>query len=126
MDMGACNRNIHYEGASMSGPPTIDLPEDFDPHMAPWAVVDVKPKDGSSASVSSKINSDNNSHIPYVWFNGILAALALGIAIGAMIVTLVANARAPVSENHWRDIESNNKVLTKRVEYLENALHDRR
>jgi hypothetical protein len=103
----------------MSGPPTVELP-----HMTPW--VEVNPKAGSSASVHSKINSDNNSHVPYVWFNGILAALALGIAIGAMIVTLVVSSRSTVSENHWRDIETNNKVLSKRVEYLENAIHDRR
>lgn len=103
----------------MNGPITrnLDEPMEIDPYRPP-APIEAKADNG--ASVSSKVEIDNsvNKHLPYLWFNGVLGALALGISIGAMIVTMVIHARSTVSENHWRNIEVDVQVLQSEVKRL--------
>lgn len=70
------------------------------------------------AKHNSNMLQDNsvNKHLPYFWFTGVLAALALGLAMGAFAMVqrndqgLASELdrlekRVNVSENHWRNDE---------------------
>ena len=86
------------------------------------------------ADHASNINQDNsvNKSLPYIWFNGVIAALALGLAIGAIFVANIKTEividkieslkdKTTVSENHWRNIETDVGILKKQSEVGKNG-----
>lgn len=77
-------------------------------------------------STSSFVDQSTNKHLPYIWFNGVLGALALGLSIGAIIITLVIHSRATVAENHWRNDEVDIRSLQTDVKKLQQENGDAR
>lgn len=105
----------------MSGPDTRPLGDNY-------PSVNVESRDGSSTSSKIEINST----LPYFWFTGVLAALALGLAIGAFAVVQRNDSglsseldrlekRVNVSENHFRNDEVELLTLKNRVNAMENS-----
>lgn len=126
----------------------FDEPLEMDNEVLP-----VKIEAKESSSVSSTVDNSKrvNDHLPYIWFNGVLAALALGLSIGACVIAYIkadtvdgksearAEAisskvdairdRATVSENHWRNIETEQGIQRAditRLQELTNAKEQRR
>ena len=96
--------------------------------------MDVSPSYPMSASDRSSISSsiDNSTHRndwgPWVTVCAIIASLALGCAISSIVIIWHLTARASVSENHWRAIETDQGIMRKELDNLEvhHANNDRR
>lgn len=82
---------------------------------------------GRGHSASQKIEIDNSKHKndwgPWVTISNIVSAFALGLSISSMIVVYYMTSRSTVSENHWRNIETEVAVIQKQIERLERNGH---
>lgn len=76
---------------------------------------------GTGHSVHSEVNDDHSSNkpMPYIWFNGVIAALALGLSITGIILSVLFWHKADVAENHWRNDEVDIRTLQSDVKKLE-------
>ncbi len=95
----------------------LDEPMEIDPYRPPAAVATAD--NGSSVSSTVDIDNSTNKHLPYIWFNGVLAAFSFGLGVCAIILVIFFLMRVNVSENHWRELEKNYEKLSDKLEQLE-------
>lgn len=65
------------------------------------------------------VDNSVNKHLPYLWFNGVMAAFSFGLGVCAIILVLFLSNRTNVSENHWRTLENQYDNMKTQLDNLE-------
>lgn len=77
------------------------------------------------AREQSAVKITSNDALPYLWTTGVIAALALGLAITGVVLSIIFWHKADVAENHWRNDEVDIRNLQSDVKKLNEASHAR-
>lgn len=100
----------------------------------------VKIETGKGGSTSTNVDASTNKSLPFIWFNGVLGALALGLAVGALVIAVRESdhekSRAieveqrlqhdsDVAQNHWRNDEVDLRTLQSDMKKLNEVTYAR-
>ena len=73
------------------------------------------------SNMHATFDNSVNKSLPYIWFTAVIAAISIGMSISEHLYVSSLKDKTTVSENHWRNIETDVSVLKKQSESCKNG-----